>query len=133
LQLYQGGRRETLRARVLIGADGASSSVRRLLFPHHPAPRRYLALQEWIRAGEPLPYFSAIFDPAVTDFYAWIIPKEKAVLLGAALAPGKTAAAKFALLKEKLAARGWRLDEVIKGESALLLRPSAGDIFTGRE
>lgn len=133
LHLYQEECRETVQARVVVGADGASSKVRWLTFPRSPGPRRYLALQEWYHAEEPLPYFSAIFDPAITDFYAWTIPKEKALLLGAALAPGRSAAAKFTLLKEKLAARGYRLDREIKKESALILRPHNGEVFTGRQ
>ncbi len=133
LHLYNNGRREMFRARVVAGADGASSAVRRLVFPRLPSPRRYLAIQEWFHAEEPLPYFSAIFDPAITDFYAWTIPKEKNMILGAALAPGSSAAPKFALLKEKLAARGYRLDRVIKRESALILRPHAGEVFTGSQ
>lgn len=133
LSLYQGGRRETVQARVVVGADGASSAVRRLAFPGAPGPRRYLALQEWFHADEATPHFSAIFDPAITDFYAWTIPKGEALLLGAALAPGKTAAAKFDLLKKKLSPYGYRLNRAIKKESALILRPRPGQVFTGRE
>ncbi len=133
LCLYQGGRSESVRTRVVVGADGASSAVRRLLCPHVPGPRRYLALQEWYHTGEAPPHFSAIFDPAITDFYAWTIPKGEALLLGAALAPGRSAAAKFNLLKEKLAPYGYRLDRIIKKESALILRPRPGEILTGQD
>lgn len=133
LRIYRDNRGETVRTRVVVGADGASSQVRRLLYPGLAGPRRYLALQEWYYSEETPPYFSAIFDPAVTDFYAWTIPKEKTLLLGAALAPGRTAAAKFTLLKEKLEVRGYCLKEVIKRESALLLRPRTGEILTGRQ
>ncbi len=133
LCLYRSGGRETVQARAVVGADGASSAVRRLAFPDTPGPRRYLALQEWLQAGEALPHFSAIFDPAITDFYAWTIPKGETLLLGAALAPGKDAAAKFTLLKEKLEPYGYRLKRVIRKESALILRPRPGKIFTGRE
>ena len=134
LHLYREGRRETVQTRVVVGADGASSGVRRWAFPRSPGPRRYLALQERYHAGKTLPYFSAIFDPAITDFYAWTIPKESSLLLGAALAPGKSAAAKFDLLKKKLISRGYRLDRVIRRESALILRPGgSAQLLTGRE
>jgi geranylgeranyl reductase len=134
LHLYREQRRETVRTRVVVGADGASSRVRRWAFPRSPGPRCYLALQERYYAAKALPYFSAIFDPEITDFYAWTIPKEGSLLLGAALFPGKTAAAKFALLKKKLVSRGYCLDQLIRRESALILRPSrCAHLLTGRE
>lgn len=75
------------RARILVGADGAFSSIRRFFFPDAPSPVLYLALQKWLAIPSAPPYFSAFFDPKITDFYAWTIPKDDCLLVGAALRP----------------------------------------------
>lgn len=122
LTLVQGGKTYTERARLVIGADGASSVVRKRMFPLQPALKEYVAVQEWFAVEQAQPYFSVFFDPEITDFYAWSIPKEGHLLLGAALsldAPGS----KFVLLKKKLMALGYPLAVKTRREGALLLRP----------
>jgi len=57
-------------AKMVIGADGASSRVRKQAFPEHPNPKTYIAIQELFATDKVLPYFSAIFDREVTDFYS---------------------------------------------------------------
>ncbi|MGM0688784.1 MAG: FAD-binding protein [Bacillota bacterium] len=123
---------EELECKVLVGADGAVSSVRRQLFPYSANPHRYLAIQEWFLTSDVMPYFSAIFEPSITDFYSWIIPKENCLLLGAALPPGKDAYQKFSRLKQKLNHYGFNLEDSIKRESAPVLRPTrSGEILMG--
>jgi flavin-dependent dehydrogenase len=70
----------------LIGADGAASTVRKRLNPEIE-PRKYIAIQEWFKVRKSNAYYAAIFDPDITDFYAWTIPKEDYLLVGAALIP----------------------------------------------
>lgn len=124
---------ETLECKVLVGADGAASAVRRQLFPSFAAPPSYLAIQEWFPTTAIMPYFSAIFEPTVTDFYSWIIPKENYLIMGAALPTGKDARHRFSMLKQALHNYGFNLGNSIKQESALVLRPTRpGEIITGR-
>jgi len=123
LTLREGDRTCTELARLVVGADGANSLARRLAFPAHPRPQVYLGLQEWYRADAALPYFSAIFDRAVTDFYAWTIPKGGHLIVGAALQPHTDTAGKMARLREVLAAHGMPLGEPVRREGALLFRP----------
>ena len=123
LTLKENGKLRQEKTKVLVGADGAFSKVRRLAFPGHPAPSAYIAIQEWVEAPEPLPYFSALFDPEITDFYSWTIPKDRHLLIGAALNHGDEVAGKFILLKEKLKDYGYRFGETVRREGAWVLRP----------
>ncbi len=123
----------TERAHLLIGCDGAASLVRRRLFPRAPRPRAYLALQEWFeQPARPLPHFGAVFWSRLIDFYAWTIPKEEELVLGAALSPGREVREKFERLKDRLRALGLRLDRPVRRQAAWLLRPrSPADICLG--
>jgi geranylgeranyl diphosphate/geranylgeranyl-bacteriochlorophyllide a reductase len=113
-----------IHARVVVGADGARSKVRALsLCTWTSPPKEYLAVQEWFHADTPPPWFSVVFDPGLTDFYAWTIPKGNAVLLGAALPPGADALARFHALKGKLVDRGFRFGRFLRREAHPILRP----------
>ncbi len=123
LTLEQAGRRQELRARLVVGADGAHSAVRRLAFPTAPWPPRYTALQHWFECPDEHPYYLSVFDRRVTDFYSWAIPKEGLLLVGSALPPGPGATARFAALLASLRARGFRLGRTVKRRGCLLVRP----------
>jgi geranylgeranyl diphosphate/geranylgeranyl-bacteriochlorophyllide a reductase len=123
IQLTEGGKKTQVRARNVIGADGANSRVRQQLFATSRPGGDYVAIQEWFRIKEATPHFSVFFDPAMTDFYAWSIPKEGQLLVGAALKPGREAGEKFARLKEKLPSLGYNIMERTRREGAFILRP----------
>jgi len=117
----------TERAHLVVGADGAGSAVRRLAAPGAPSPKRYVAIQRWYEARDPQPFFSAVFDPGITDFYAWTIPKEDRLLVGAALAPGADAHALFARLEASLDRFGYDLSRPLSREGSQLYRPVAAN------
>lgn len=120
-------------AKVLIGADGGSSMVRRHAFPHSMIPQ-YVSIQEWYEAPGFLPYFTAVFDRAITDYYSWIIPKDKYLLIGSALQPGPTSVVKFESFKNKLRNHGFTFERLIKREGAFIARPlSISNLQLGRE
>jgi flavin-dependent dehydrogenase len=132
LKLFQNGKEYIEHAKILIGADGAFSMVRRQAFPYHPFPQKYIAVQEWFETERGLPYFTTIFDREITDFYSWTIPKEKFLLVGAALLPQKKTSPKFELLKKKLCAYGFELGKCVNREGAFILRPvSTSQICVG--
>lgn len=119
------GNPEDVKARTIIGADGAFSKVRRIAFSKEPFPKTYISIQEWFKRTEYMPYFTAVFDEEISDFYSWIIPKGDNVLLGSALKPGSQAKEKFLLLKKKLVGMGFSLENSIKTEGAYIYRPTS--------
>jgi geranylgeranyl reductase len=133
LGLWQDGRASSEQARAVVGADGAGSCVRRLLAPPARPAEVYVAVQEWFEARDPLPYFCAIFDPEVTDYYSWTIPKRGALLVGSALRRGRGCRARFDLLKRRLGQLGFSLARRVRSQTGLLLRPGGPRrICTGR-
>jgi flavin-dependent dehydrogenase len=123
LELSDEKRKYIEQASIIVAADGAGSNVRKCCFPQYPWPKTYIAIQEWFAVNEPLPYFSAIFDPEVTDFYAWAIPKGDSLAVGAALEPREQPSGRFELLKRKLREYGFKLDRRLMRKGARLLRP----------
>lgn len=132
ISLVEKGKPCAERARILVGADGASSLVRKQALPSHPLPRTYLGVQEWVEAESKLPYFSTLFDPEITDYYCWTIPKENELIIGAALTPRRDVPARFALLKNRLKEYGFQFGKTVRRKAAFILRPMrTGQISTG--
>ena len=125
LTLSQDNKTYVDKSRILVGADGASSKVRTLALPKHPLPQKYFAIQEWVQAESSLPYFSSFFDPEITDYYCWTIPKGNHLIIGAALRPKAETTEKFRRLKSKLKDRGFQFGKTVWREGAYILRPSS--------
>jgi len=111
------------KARILVGADGATSRVRSRSFSRHPFPEAYFAIQEWVETDGNPPYFSSFFDPEITDYYCWTIPKGKHMIIGAALRPKEKTSEKFERLKGKLRGYGFEWGRTVWREGAFLRRP----------
>ncbi|MDR1964844.1 MAG: FAD-binding protein [Planctomycetaceae bacterium] len=121
--------------RFLIGADGSFSSVRREFFTNRLRPKRYIALQEWFDLQTVLPDHSpknridfrndyvGIFDSEITDFYAWMIPKNERLILGGAIPFENKPRERFERLKTKLKEFGFHFDFPCHREAGSLLRP----------
>jgi geranylgeranyl reductase len=125
LVLDQDGRQYEETAKIVVGADGATSRVRAGLGLRTPAPKKYFAIQEWVEANGSMPYFSSIFDPEITDYYCWTIPKDSLLVIGAALTPRDRTLEKFELLKTKLRDYGFAWGKTVWREGTFLLRPQA--------
>jgi flavin-dependent dehydrogenase len=121
-----------VKARLLVGADGANSPVRRSLGYIGPSPERYLAIQEWFDFPEDARYYGAIFNSEITDFYSWTIPKENNLIIGSALRPHDRPLERFERLKKGLLKYGFRPGKSFRRKGAFLLRPrSNSQIFPG--
>ena len=120
------------RAKYLIGADGAASFVRKSLYPECKI-RRYTAIQQWFADKHAGPFYSCIFDPRVTDCYAWGLTKNGHFIFGGAFEP-KYALKKFTELKNTMRSLGFVLDEPVKTEACAVLRPEKmRDVFLGNK
>jgi geranylgeranyl reductase len=122
------------KAKVIIGADGAFSRVRNFITNDINSPEKYIAIQEWFQCPAKTPYFTAIFDEEISDFYSWIIPKENHLLLGSALRPKENTREKYDRLKTKLTQLGFNFDYKLKTEGAYIYRPrKVSQFYAGRD
>jgi flavin-dependent dehydrogenase len=118
--------------KVVIAADGACSKLRRLICPKSINISTYISIQEWFSEPDISPFFSAIFDEEVTDFYSWTIPKNDLLILGTAIKVDDNAKEKMKRLKEKLKPFGFNFNCCEKRHGAFILRPeSTNQIYTG--
>lgn len=136
IRFTQRGRSCREKVRVLVGADGAASAVRREFFSNPVSLQRYIAIQDWheMKNGPQSGLkkdcginfakdYVGIFDPEATDFYAWTIPKNDRLVVGGALPFEKGARRRFEKLKAKLESFGLKLGAVEFRESGQLVRP----------
>lgn len=125
---------EELFCRYLVGADGASSVVRRGLFKSRGI-RQYTAIQEWYPATEESPYYSCVFDNATSSGCSWIFFKDRHMIFGGAF-DRENSRESFEAQKQKLVALGIVPEHVlaapVKKEACLVSRPRLrGGIVSG--
>jgi len=132
VRYFHKGKKKEAQGAWLVGADGAASVIRKKLFPRQ-FRREYIAIQEYFKTGDPHPFFSAIFDEAITDFYSWTIPKDGILLAGGAFPVKANPQEGFALLIRKLRGLGLISGKAVSRDGAMIIRPaSAGEITNGR-
>ena len=121
IKYSQNGRETVITAKHVVGADGANSIVRRMLYPKFKI-HTFLAIQQWFRDKHPSPFYSCIFDPKITKSYAWGLTKDEYFIFGGAFNT-KTGKEDFESLKQKLIPHGFVLTNPIKTEACLVLQP----------
>jgi flavin-dependent dehydrogenase len=126
------GGRASARARLVIGADGANSSVRRLAYSGEPRPERYTAIQAVFDVTHPDPFYGAVFDEHATDFYGWTIPKGGVLYVGGAFPAGPGVSARFDALVSRMREAGFRFGAELSRGAATISRPTRpSHLFAG--
>jgi flavin-dependent dehydrogenase len=152
LQIYftdKQGREHSEQVRVLVGADGAFSSVRHLCCSLYDIdndiilPKQYIAVQDWFTAENVLasnPFidfwndYTGVFDTELTDFYAWTIPKDNVLLVGGAIPKQRNCRLHFEQFKKKMGDFGLHLGKPFRCEAGAMSRPlSNSSVFLGME
>ncbi len=121
------------RARSLVGADGASSIVRRQFFKGQP--HKYVSIQQWFTGSAPaIPAYACIFDRATSDSCSWLIRKDNCTIFGGAFAKSGSRKA-FELQKQRLEQHlGVQFGKPIKTEACQVCSPrKMRDFITGRD
>lgn len=86
------------KGRMLVGADGADSIVRKAFFKRKI--RQYMAIQQVFSASQTKPLYASLFDHTLTDSYGWGLIKDDELIFGAAL-PLQDSRKNFELLKSR--------------------------------
>ncbi|MBQ4065160.1 MAG: FAD-binding protein [Clostridia bacterium] len=131
LSVQSGEEEREISAKVLVGADGGGSVVRRTFFK--PMSVQYVAIQQWFEnRGQRLPYYSCIFDAKTSDSCSWTIHKGNYVIFGGAFEKQGCRQA-FDAQKERLEAfLGNSFGDAVKTEACLVSSPRAlRDFCTG--
>jgi flavin-dependent dehydrogenase len=100
LETRANGKKRTVSAKIVIGADGADSVVRRAFYQKNKI-QKYIAIQEWYEDGVNSPFYSCVFDREITDSYCWTISKDSCFIIGGAF-PVKDSNMRFEMLKAKV-------------------------------
>ena len=133
LRVNNNGDKSNVHAKIIVGADGGNSIVRRTFFT--PMRVQYVAIQQWFEnKGQRLPYYSCIFDDKTSDSCSWTIHKGNYVIFGGAFEKNGCRAA-FDLQKSRLEDfLGNSFGDPIKTEACLVSSPRGmKDFRTGNK
>ena len=125
--------KQQLEAKAVVGADGASSVVRRCLF--RKLPYQYVSIQQWYEnSSKTIPPYSCVFDAKTSDSCSWTIRKGSYVVFGGAY---KRAGCREAFEEQRKRFEefmGQQLGQPVKREACLLTSPRKfSDFVTGKE
>jgi flavin-dependent dehydrogenase len=105
-----------VKAKQIVGADGALSFVRRKFFPNAKF-RQYASVQELFE-GKHVKGYTCYFDNSVSDYYGWALNKGNYTYVGYAIPEGQNAKKIFMNFKHKL-----KLGESKHQEGTVIIRP----------
>ncbi|BDB66782.1 oxidoreductase [Helicobacter cinaedi] len=111
----------TCKAKIIIGADGAKSHLRRYLYPQLKT-KSLVCIQEWYKEHN-APMLSCIFDKELTPSYSWSMSKNGYFIFGGAY-PHANCQERFATQIERLHTLGFIFGKPLKKEACLVLQPT---------
>ncbi len=117
----EGQEQKRAKCKILVGADGAKSPVRKFVSQKFKT-RTYMSVQQWFEDANPTPFYSCVFDSKITNCYSWSVSKDGKFIFGGAY-PVKNARALFEAQKQKLENAGVKFGTPLKTEACLVLRP----------
>jgi len=120
-------------SRMLVGADGGGSTVRRTFFK--PMRVQYIAIQQWFKCnGQRVPYYSCVFDSKTSESCSWTIHKGDHIIFGGAFKREGCRNA-FDTQKSRLEEfLGNFFGDAVKTEACLVSSPrNLKDFWTGKE
>ncbi|MBS3991086.1 MAG: FAD-binding protein [Erysipelothrix sp.] len=121
---------ETVSCAWCIGADGASSMVRKLC--DAPKIRQYLAIQEKYSLNDMKPFLGCFFNQNLTDSYAWINIKDDTLEFGAAL-PLQDSLKRYEAFKKHIKNISIDLSHPLSKEACLVNSPKRlSEIYLGK-
>lgn len=106
-----------IKAKILVGADGCQSKVRRVFFPNKKI-RTYVSIQDVIKPQKSKDY-ECYFDERISNYYGWSLPKGDVTLVGFAIAEGDKVIDKFEKFK-----KDFGFGKEIERQGTFILRPS---------
>ncbi len=113
-----------LEGKILIGADGADSMVRRELCSDRPFPNRYVSIQHRYESTSSHEAYYGFFDERITDYYSWALQKDEELLVGSALRIDGLVHEKFdTLIRRVKANTDLDFTKLKCVEGAIILRP----------
>lgn len=121
LSFKQNGAFYTLNARIVVGADGAKSHIRNVLYPKLKI-KSLVCIQQWYKEHN-TPMLSCIFDKELTPSYSWSMSKDDYFIFGGAY-PHRGAKVAYERQIERLKSVGFTFGECIKREECVVLQPS---------
>lgn len=113
---------ETIQTKILVGADGAFSAVRRQFVDTCAKRKMYTAIQYWYENEVSPKSYSGVFDREITDYYSWTIPKGNQLIIGSAIPNGPDVKERFARLLQKIPETK-NLGRLVRREATQIVRP----------
>jgi len=130
VSILKNKKKSILKSKMVIGADGADSIVRRKMFPNKKI-KQYVAIQEWYREENKNSFYSCIFDSKITDSYAWTISKDNHFIIGGAF-PKNNCNERFEALKNQAKTFGMNFGVLEKREGCFVNIYTLGSLCLGK-
>ena len=133
LEVLDGTKKKIIKAKIIVGADGCNSIVRRTFYDNNIM--KYMAIQEWYNCVDSSnSFYSCIFDKKTSSSCSWLIHKDEYLIYGGAF-DIKNSKDKFLEQRERISRfLNIDLNNPVKKEACLVYRPKKfNDFVTGKD